>query len=132
MENRFKPSGSGVRRTLAAIGCALRGLRDAFRFETAFRQELAAIAILVPVALWLPFSVVERLLLIGSLGLVLIVELLNSAIETVVDRISVERHELSRRAKDIGSAAVLLSLALAAITWGALLWPQLRHVLGLV
>ena len=77
---------------------------------------------LVPLALWLPVSPIERLLLIASLLLVLIVEILNSAVEAAVDRIGLEHHELSGRAKDLGSAAVLLSLMLTALTWGTVLW----------
>jgi diacylglycerol kinase (ATP) len=98
----------------------------AWRDEAAFRQELAACALLVPLALWLPVAPLERVALIGSLVLVLVVELLNSAIEAAVDRVGVERHALAKKAKDLGSAAVMLSLTFAAITWAVLLWPLLR------
>jgi diacylglycerol kinase (ATP) len=103
---------------------------SAWRDEAAFRQELAACALLVPLALWLPVSPLERVMLIGSLGLVLVVELLNSAIEAVVDRIGIEHHALAKKAKDLGSAAVMLSLLLATTTWALLLWPLLRAQVG--
>ncbi|HVL55506.1 MAG TPA: diacylglycerol kinase [Burkholderiaceae bacterium] len=128
-DDGYKRTGLGLRKLGPALANSLRGLRDAARHEAAFRQELFAVAVLAPLALWLPFSAVERMLLLGSLVLVLIVELLNSAIETTLDRVSVERHELSRRAKDIGSAAVLLAVALAALVWLLLLWPQLIRLL---
>lgn len=107
----------GWRRLVNATGYSWAGLRAAWRNEEAFRQEALLCAALVPVALWLGDSAVERALLIGSLLLVVIVELLNSGIEAVVDRIGQERHELSGRAKDIGSAAVFVSLLNAAIVW---------------
>jgi len=106
------------------------GLLAAWRDEAAFRQELGLCALLVPLALWLPLPPTERLMLIGSLVLVLIVELLNSAIEAAVDRMGVERHALSKKAKDLGSAAVMLALLLAAATWGVLLWPLLTAWAG--
>ncbi len=110
-----------VGRVIRALGYSLAGLRAAYRKETAFRQELVMIAVLVPLALWLGRSGAERALLIGSVLLVLIVELLNSAVEAVVDRIGHERHELSASAKDMGSAAVLIALLLLATTWGLIL-----------
>jgi diacylglycerol kinase (ATP) len=121
-QSPFKSRG-GAARLLGAMRYSYDGLRAALRDEAAFRQELALSAVLVPLALWLPLVPVERLLLIGSLGLVLVVELLNSAIESAVDRVGAERHTLSKRAKDLGSAAVMLSLLLAAGTWLTLLWP---------
>jgi diacylglycerol kinase (ATP) len=102
---------------LNALGYSLSGLAAAAKHEDAFRMELIAVALLAPVALWLGDSGVERALLIGCLLLVLIVELLNSAIEATVDRISFENHRLAKRAKDIGSAAVLLSLVNAGLIW---------------
>ena len=111
-----KPN-SGLRRLIRACGHSWSGFRLAFRAEAAFRQELALVAPLAVVALWLDVTAVERVLLLGSLLLVLIVELLNSAIEAVVDRIGSEIHPLSGQAKDIASAAVTLSLLLAAMTW---------------
>jgi diacylglycerol kinase (ATP) len=93
------------------------GLREAVRCEDAFRQELVLAALLLPLALTIASSGLERALLIGSIALVLIVELLNSAIEATVDRISFDDHRLAKRAKDIGSAAVLLTLVNAACIW---------------
>lgn len=111
-----KPN-SGIRRLIRACGHSASGLRLAFRAEAAFRQELALVLPLTVAAFWLDVSAVERVLLLGSLLLVLIVELLNSAVEAVVDRIGSEHHPLSGQAKDIASAAVTLSLLLAAMTW---------------
>ena len=102
---------------LNATHYSLAGLAAAARHEDAFRMELILVAVLSPVALWLGETGVERALLIGCLLLVLIVELLNSAIEATVDRISFENHRLAKRAKDIGSAAVMLSLVNAALIW---------------
>ena len=96
-------------------------IRACWRNEAAFRQEVAATIILVPLGLWLGDSGIERALLVGSWLFVLVVELLNSGIEAVVDRIGPERHELSGRAKDIGSATVLLTILIAALTWGLVL-----------
>lgn len=108
---------TGITRVMRACKHSWSGLRLAFRAEAAFRQELAVVLPLLMVALWLDLTGVERALLIGSLLLVLIVELLNSAIEAVVDRIGSEYHLLSGQAKDVASAAVMLSLLLAASTW---------------
>lgn len=104
-------------RLLRATTHALRGLRDAFHSQVAIRQETLIILVMSPVALWLGENGVERALLIGVLFLILITELLNAAIETTVDRIGPERHELSRKAKDMAAAAVLVSLITAAIVW---------------
>jgi diacylglycerol kinase (ATP) len=106
-----------VARLVAAWQHSRAGFADAFRGEAAFRQELALAVVLIPLALWCPVSGIGRALLVASVLLVLIVELLNSAIEAAVDRISFEQHELARRAKDIGSAAVLLSLVNLAAVW---------------
>jgi diacylglycerol kinase (ATP) len=102
---------------LHATGYSFSGLAAAAKHEYAFRIELLLVAVLAPVGLWLGDSAVERALLIGCLMLVLIVELLNSAIEATVDRISFENHRLAKRAKDIGSAAVMLSLVNAGVIW---------------
>jgi len=102
---------------LNATQYSLAGLAAAAKHEDAFRQELILVVLLTPVALWLGHTGVERALLIGSLILVLIVELLNSAVEATVDRISFENHRLAKRAKDIGSAAVMLSLVNAFVVW---------------
>jgi diacylglycerol kinase (ATP) len=115
---------TGLRRLVSATRYSLAGLRAAWRHEAAFRQECALAAILIPAGLWLGRSAVERALLIGVCLLVLVVELLNSAIEAVVDRIGPESHALSGRAKDLGSAAVLMSLMLAAIVWALVAWQR--------
>jgi diacylglycerol kinase (ATP) len=128
-ESPFKSRG-GVARILAATRYSMDGLRAAWTGEAAFRQELALCAVLVPIALWLPVPRLESLALIGTLALLLIVELLNSAIEAVVDRVGVESHPLSKRAKDIGSAAVFVALALVCTTWGIVLWPFAVRALG--
>jgi diacylglycerol kinase (ATP) len=108
---------TGVRRLINATRYSLEGLAAAARHEAAFRQELLLAAILLPLGLWLGKDGVERALLVGSVLLVLVVELLNSAVEAAVDRISAEHHALAKRAKDLGSAAVMLSLASAAVVW---------------
>jgi len=115
-----KPGKTGIHRIIDAAGYSLNGLNAAFKYEAAFRQELALTLILAPIALWFGNTNIERALLLASLLLILIVELLNTAIETIVDRIGPEHHELSGRAKDVGSAAVLLSLANAVIIWGVI------------
>ena len=108
-------------RLFKAIGYSFSGLRDALRDEPAFRQETALALILIPLAVWLGDSNIERALMIGALLIVLIVELLNSAIEATVDRIGAEYSDLARKAKDLGSAAVFLALALAVAIWGLML-----------
>ncbi len=117
-------TGTGLGRIVAAGRNSWQGVKDAWRLEAAFRQEVLLLCVLLPVALLVPASAVEHVLLAGSLLLVLIVELLNSAIEAVVDRISLAHHELSGRAKDLGSAAVLFSLLLVLLTWGMILLPR--------
>ena len=118
--DRFKPR--GATRMWRALGASIRGLRGAFREEAAFRQELALAVVVIPLGLWLGRNGVERALLIAPMFIVLIVELVNSAIEATVDRIGLERHTLSGLAKDIGSAAVLTSLLLLAVIWILVLW----------
>lgn len=110
-----------LRCVLRAGGYSFNGLKAALRHEAAFRQEAALFVILAPLGFWLGRNGVERALLVGSLVLVLIVELLNSAIEAAVNRIGNERHELSGRAKDLGSAAVFLSLLLVLAVWALVL-----------
>jgi len=122
--SEFK-SKSGLKRILGAIRYSLAGLKTAWKSEHAFRQELMLVIPGCVIALLLPLPSLHKLALIAVLFLVLIVELINSAIEAVVDRISFERHPLSKNAKDFGSAAVFLALTLAAITWGVLLMPIL-------
>lgn len=114
---------TGLRRLYWAAIFSLRGLRAAWRHESAFRQEGLLVAIAVPLALWLVGGGVERALLIGAVGLIVVVELLNSSIEATVDRIGGEEHPLAGRAKDLGSAAVLTAIALAALVWILVLWP---------
>ncbi|BAN70160.1 diacylglycerol kinase [endosymbiont of unidentified scaly snail isolate Monju] len=113
----------GLLRAWRALSYSLAGLRAAWRHESAFRQELFVALIVIPLGLWLGSGWVEKALLAGSWVLVLIVELLNSAIEAVVDRIGAEHHKLAGRAKDQGSAAVLLTILLAILTWGLILLP---------
>lgn len=112
----------GLRRIINAFGYTAAGLRACFRHEAAFRQELVLVALLFPLGLWLGGSGVERALLAGSLLLIPLVELLNSAVEAVVDRFGDEHHKLSGRAKDLGSAAVFLSFLLVCCVWLLVLW----------
>ena len=112
---RYKPR--GLLRIMRALGASVHGLAGAFREEAAFRQELALAALVIPLGLWLGHGGVERALLIAPMLLILIVELLNSAIEATVDRIGFERHKLAGLAKDIGSAAVLMSFVLLTAVW---------------
>jgi diacylglycerol kinase (ATP) len=112
----------GLARILKAFGYSWQGLRATYRHEEAFRQELLLCAVLIPLAFWWTDMGSERALLIGSLLLILIVELLNSAIEAAIDRFGGEEHPLSARAKDMGSAAVMLTFGLALVTWFLVLW----------
>lgn len=112
---------TGFTRLLNAFGYSFSGLREAYRNEDAFRQELLLAIILLPLAFWLEPGTVERALMIACVFLVIIVELLNSAIEATVDRISLDDHNLAKRAKDIGSAAVLLSIVNLILVWLLLL-----------
>ena len=119
-ESPFKGQ-TGLRRVWNALNYSLSGLRAAYLNEDAFRQETLLAALLIPLALILPGSGIGKAMMIGSVLLVLIVELLNSAIEAAVDRISLDHHRLSKRAKDIGSAAVLIALLNVLITWALVL-----------
>ena len=112
---------TGVRRVLNALRYSMDGLRAAYTGEDAFRQETLLAAVLIPVALCLPVSGLGKALMIASVLLVLAVELINSAIEAVVDRVSLDRHTLSKRAKDLGSAAVLITLVNVATVWGCVI-----------
>ena len=112
---------TGLRRLLNAVRYSYSGFGSAFRNEDAFRQEVLLAAILVPLGLWLGSTGIAKALLVSSVLLVLVVELLNSAVEATVDRVSLDRHRLSKRAKDIGSAAVFLSLVNGAIVWSLVL-----------
>src|SRR3954465_11811067 len=118
--DRFKPT--GFTRMFRAFGASMKGLTGAFREEAAFRQALALAVVVIPLGLYLGRNGIERALLVAPMFFVLIVELFNSAIEATVDRIGLERHKLSGLAKDIGSAAVLMSLLLLAVVWILVLW----------
>ncbi|MBU6467879.1 MAG: diacylglycerol kinase [Betaproteobacteria bacterium] len=108
---------SGLRRIINALGYSIQGLKAAYHHESAFRQEVVLSILLIPISLFLKTSGVGHALMVGSVLLVLLVELLNSAVEAAVDRVSLENHRLSKRAKDIGSAAVLISLINVAVIW---------------
>ena len=118
--SEFK-SKSGFRRIFSAFFYSIDGFRAAWKNEHAFRQELVLVVVGIVTALFLPVSGFEKLMMVAVLLLILIIELLNSAIEAVVDRVSLERHSLSKNAKDFGSAAVLLSLLIAVATWSVVL-----------
>ncbi len=120
---------TGLRRLLNAFGYSLQGFRAAWQNEAAFREEAMLTIVLTPVALLLPVTGLEKLLLILSLLLLVLVELLNSAVEAVVDRIGPEIHPLSGRAKDLGSAAVLIACLILGLTW---LFIAVPAVLGLI
>ncbi|WP_018413151.1 diacylglycerol kinase [Methyloversatilis thermotolerans] len=119
-ESPFKGK-TGLRRLINATRYSAEGLGAAFRHEDAFRQEVVASVVLIPLAIWLGNNGLERALMVCSVVAVLGVELINSAIEATVDRISLENHRLAKRAKDIGSAAVLVALLNAALVWGLIL-----------
>lgn len=112
----------GFTRVVKAFGYSCRGLRAAYKNEAAFRQELFFSLVLFPIALWLNVSTLERITLIGTLVFVLVVELLNSGIESVVDRVGYEHHELAGRAKDMASAAVMISLIFLVFVWVAIIF----------
>jgi len=113
----------GLTRLINALGYSRDGLRAAWQNEAAFREEILLAAITIPLALVLAKTGVDRALMFGSIILILIVEILNSAVEAVVDKASPEKNELAKRAKDMGSAAVLLSLLNAVVVWLCVLWP---------
>jgi len=113
---------TGLRRVWNALLYSLDGIKAAYRHEAGFRQEILLASALIPIAFFLPADGTGKAMMIGSILLVLVVELLNSAVEAVVDRISLERHELSKRAKDIGSAAVFFSLANVVVVWALVLF----------
>jgi diacylglycerol kinase (ATP) len=123
-ESPFKGK-TGLKRLINATRHSFEGLAAAARHEDAFRQELMFAAVLVPLGLWLGDDGVERALMAGSVLLVLVVELLNSAVEATVDRVSLEDHHLAKRAKDLGRAAVMMSLATAGAVWLLVLVPRL-------
>ncbi len=119
-----KPGNTGIVRVIRATGYSVQGLRLAWRHEAAFRQELALMLVLMPGAFWLGRTPMEITILISSCMFVLIMELLNSAIEAAVDRHGPEHHELSGRAKDLSAAAVFLSLVLLAMVWGSVVYQR--------
>ena len=119
-----KPGNTGFKRLILATRFSAQGFAHAWKHESAFRQELTTGLIMAPVALWLGRTAFERLLLVGVLLLVIIVELLNSAIEAAIDRVGDEHHELSGRAKDLGSAAVAVSLLLVLAVWSTVAWDR--------
>ncbi|MDP6374928.1 MAG: diacylglycerol kinase [Pseudomonadales bacterium] len=121
----MKPGHTGFTRLFKATQYSVKGLRAAWMHESAFRQECTIALILTPLAFWLGRSTVEVVLLIGVCALVLVTELLNSAVEAVVDRAGEEHHDLAGRAKDMGSAAVAIALLLVIITWGMIAWQRL-------
>lgn len=124
MESPFKGK-TGLTRLLNAFGYSIAGLRDAYRLEDAFRQEVLLAIVLIPIAIFLPASGVGHALMIGSVLLVLIVELINSAVEATVDRVGLEHHRLSKRAKDIGSAAVLVALVNVIAVWSCVIFGEI-------
>ncbi len=113
----------GIVRLINALGYSRDGLASAWKNEAAFREETLLAAVAIPLAIFLGQTGVDRALLIGSILLILIVEILNSGLEAIVDKASPEKHELAKQAKDMGSAAVLLSLVNAAVIWACVLWP---------
>lgn len=120
--NLGKPGYTGVKRVIKATGYSIQGLKAAFKHETAIQQEFMLLAVFTPIAFMLDVSIVEKILLIGVFVIVFICELLNSAIEAVVDRVGTDHHELSGRAKDIGSASVFVALIFAFSTWVGVLY----------
>ncbi|MEY4491196.1 MAG: hypothetical protein RLY41_1002 [Pseudomonadota bacterium] len=126
MEVNPQKKRTGLNRVWHALGYSLSGLRAAW-YEKAFRQEVLIAIVLIPFAFWLAKSWIETALLVSTVVLVMVVELLNTGIESAIDRIGPEWHELAKRAKDIGSAAVLLSLVLCLGVWTAAIWINLLH-----
>ena len=120
----MKPGKTGIARLIAATGYSLKGIRASWRHETAFRQEVVLILVLFPASFFVAKSSIQWLLLVSPLFLLLMMELLNSAVEAIVDRIGSEHNELSGRAKDIASAPVMLCLFLIAMTWGVIAWTN--------
>ena len=119
-----KPGYTGLRRIANAAKYSAQGFGHAWRYESAFRQEITVTLLLVPVALWLGRTPIERMMLIACCFFVVVVELLNSAVETAIDRVGDEQHELSGRAKDLGSAAVFVSVVIPVAVWGTVAWQR--------
>lgn len=120
----MKPGLKGITRIFAATRNSFRGIRDAWQHEAAFRQDVSLSLVLLVLSFWLAQTVVEWLVLILPLFLLIIVEIINSAIENTIDRLGKERHVLSGRAKDMGSAAVMFCLVLIAVVWGSMTWSR--------
>ncbi|MEA3404756.1 MAG: diacylglycerol kinase [Pseudomonadota bacterium] len=125
-DNPLKPGHRGLVRIVKAAGYSWQGITACYKNEAAFRQELLLLVILTPVAMWLSYNAVEFILLIGSVVLLLVVELLNTAVEMVVDRHGEEWHELSKLAKDMGSAAVFVMMGLVILVWVTLIISHLN------
>ena len=119
----------GFQRLLNATRYSMKGFAAAYRHEAAFREEVMLAAVLIPAALLLGLSAVETVLLIGSVLLLMLVEILNSGLEAVVDRIGPEIHPLSGRAKDLGSAAVFIAIVILCLTWGLIAVPAVWHMI---
>lgn len=119
-----KPGKTGISRVIDAFGYSMQGFKAAWLFEAAFRQEVILALVMTPLAFWLAQSHIELILLLMSLVLVIMSELINSAIEAVVDRVGSEQHALAGRAKDIGSAVVFVSLVLVGIVWGIIAYQR--------
>ncbi len=124
----MKPNHTGLYRILKATQYSWQGLKAAFKFEAAFRQELLMLTLALPFILWIDISAIEKAFLISTVFLLLIVELLNSAIEAVVDRIGSEHHELSGRAKDIASSAIFVTFVMIGVTWPLILWEPITRL----
>ena len=129
-ESPFKGK-TGLVRIVHAFFNSVAGFADAWRHESAFRQEVLLAAILIPIACWVPVAAVERALLVAVVLLVLVVELLNSSVEAAIDRISLDRNPLSAQAKDLGSAAVAVALLMSALCWLVVAGPVALRWLGL-
>ena len=123
MDGQHKPNGIGLGRIVRAGACSWKGFRYIWQSEAAFRQELLLCVFCIPLGFILGAGGMERALLIGSVLLIVLVELINTSIECAIDRIGTEHHPLSGSAKDLGSAAVSLSIVIAAVVWGLVLWP---------
>lgn len=120
--DQYMLKNKGLKRLIKAVYYSYKGFIQAFRYEAAFRQEAFCALVLIPLALWLDVTKLERIAMISVVVLVMVVELLNTGIEAVVDRVGFERHELAGRAKDMGSAAVFLSIGLAVFVWCSILF----------
>jgi len=119
-----KPGNTGITRIIKAFGFSMKGLKASWKHESAFRQETMLAIVMLPVAFWLARTSTELMILIMTLFVVVITEVLNSAVEAVVDRVSNDHHKLAGRAKDMGSAAVFLSLIMTAVIWGILIFDR--------